>query len=143
MSQYEITARPVMQAVDPSLIARQSSMTQALQLCAAMSGMPEKAFAGAGGIVKDAAQWSRIMSSGTANFPQNELNKFMDAAGNEVPLLWLLHSRGYDITYLRKRESEYERQLREERERSAELLKRLEYAESILQGRSSSALRAA
>lgn len=130
--QYEITARPSMQSIDPSLIARQSSMSHALQLCAAMSGLPEKAFVGAGGIVKDSGQWSRIMSSGTANFPQDELNKFMDAAGNEVPLLWLLHSRGYDITYLRKRESEYERQLREANERNAELMKRLEYAESIL-----------
>ena len=110
--QYELTARPPMQEVDPGLIARVPTMSKALVLCQSMSGLDEKAFTGDGGIVKDSAQWSRIMNSGQHNFPQDQLNKFMDKAGNEVPLLWLLHSRGYDLSSLRHQETEMERRLR-------------------------------
>lgn len=116
MNQFEISSRPAMQAIDPALIAKQPSMTKALQLCQTLSGLDDKAFTGSGGVVKDAAQWSRIMGSGQHNFPQDELNKFMDKAENEAPLLWLLHSRGYDITCLRKLETETERDLRIARE---------------------------
>ena len=106
-----------MQAIDQALIARQSSMTKALILCQTMSGLDDKAFLGDAGVVKDQAQWSRIMgASGQHNFPQDRLNLFMDKAGNEAPLLWLLHSRGYDLNSLRLRETETERELRETRE---------------------------
>lgn len=137
MSQFELPVHARMQVVDPTLIARQPTMTKALSLCQTLSGLDDKAFVGPTGVVKDAAQWSRIMSAGQHNFPQDQLNKFMDLAGNESPMLWLLHSRGYDITALRKLETETERALRIERERSAKLQERLTYAESILQGRGS------
>ena len=115
--QLELSARPPMQAIDPALIARQSSMTKALVLCQTMSGLEDKVFIGPGGVVKDQAQWSRIMgASGQHNFPQDRLNLFMDCAGNEAPLLWLLHSRGYDLNSLRLRETETERALREANE---------------------------
>lgn len=115
--QFELTARPPMQAIDPALIARQASMTKALVLCQTMSGLDDKAFIGEGGVVKDQAQWSRILGPAAQhNFPQDRLNLFMDKAGNEAPLLWLLHSRGYDLNSLRLRETETERELRETRE---------------------------
>lgn len=116
MSQFDLPAKPEMQVIDPAMVARQPSMTAALKLCQTLSGMSDKAFTGQGGIVKDVAQWSRIMGAGKHFFPQDELGRFMDAAGNEAPLLWLAHSRGYDITSLRKRETETERALREARE---------------------------
>lgn len=43
----------------------------------------------------------------------------MDAAGNEAPLLYLVHRRGYDPSSLRKLESEIERELRQAREELA------------------------
>jgi len=132
--QFEFTSRPPMHQVDPALIARQPSMTKALQLCQTLSGLDDKAFVGPGGVVKDQAQWSRIMGSGQHHFPQDKLNHFMDQAANEAPLLWLVHSRGYDITSLRKLETETERALRIEREESARLREKLAYAESILRG---------
>jgi hypothetical protein len=135
MSQFEFPARPDMQAIDPALIARQPSMTKALQLCQTLSGLDDKAFIGSGGVVKDSAQWSRIMGAGQHNFPQDALNLFMDKAQNEAPLLWLLHSRGYALSSLRKQESETERQLRIERESNARLTERLRYAESMLMGK--------
>lgn len=135
MIQFELPSRPAMHAIDPALIAKQPTMTKALQLCQTLSGLDDKAFTGQGGVVKDPAQWSRIMGSGQHNFPQDELNKFMDKAENEAPMLWLVHSRGYDINSLRKLESETEKALRIERERNASLEERLKYAESLLRGR--------
>lgn len=111
--QHELNARPPMQAIDSSMIAKQPSMTRALILFQTMSGLDDKAFTGETGIVKDAAQWSRIMGAGQHNFPHDKLNVFMDKAGNEAPLLWLLHSRGYDLDSLRKQETETEQLLRE------------------------------
>lgn len=136
MSQYEFSERPQPQAIDPELIARQPSMTKALQLCQTLSGLDDKAFIGAGGVVKDAAQWSRIMGAGQHNFPQDSLNLFMDKAGNEAPMLWLLHSRGYDITTLRKLESETERELRITREALAREREKSRVLVEALNGRS-------
>ena len=136
MTQHELLVRPPMQVIDPSLIARQPNMTHALRLTLTSSGLPDKAFVGSGGIVKDQAQWSRIMHPGGGhNFPQDKLGLFMDIAGNEAAMLWLVHSRGYDISSLRKLETETERALRMERERAADLEKRLRYAEDLLHGR--------
>jgi hypothetical protein len=122
VEQQELGLRPRMTAIDPELIARQPTMTKALQLCQTLSGHADQKFTGDKGIVKDAAQWSRIMGAGQHNFPHDKFNQFMDIAGNEAPMLWLLHSRGYDITVLRQCESETERRARlaEERAHKAE-----------------------
>ena len=133
--QYELTARPKMQAIDPVLIARQPSMTKALVLCQTMSGLDDKSFLGSEGVVKDAAQWSRIMSSGQHNFPQDKLNLFMDTAGNEAPLLWLLHSRGYDISSLKYCETETERKLRLAEEALAKERERNRFLVEAMHGR--------
>lgn len=116
--QFELGVRPPMQPIDPALIYRQPTLTKALHLCQALSGKDDAQFYGAEGVVKDQAQWSRIMgAAGSANFPQDKLNLFMDKAGNEAPLLWLNHSRGYDITVMRHLETATERKLREANER--------------------------
>lgn len=119
--QFELTERSTVTAVDPALIARQPSMSKALALCQTLSGKDDAQFYGEGGIVKDQAQWSRIMGPSNHSFPHDKLNVFMDKAGNEAPMLWLLHSRGYDITVLRKLETETERELRLAREYIAQL----------------------
>ena len=117
--QLELGVRPSMAAVDAGLIARQQSMTKALQLCQTLSGKDDAQFYGSGGIVKDQAQWSRIMGPSNHNFPHDKLNLFMDIAGNEAPLLYLLHSRGYELSSLHLRETETERELRVIRDRLA------------------------
>jgi hypothetical protein len=112
LSQFQLPLQTAMQAIDPALVARQTSMTKALQLCQTLSGKDDAQFYGAGGIVKEQAQWSRIMGTSNHNFPHDKLNLFMDLAGNEAPLLWLAHSRGYDIERMHKVETELERQNR-------------------------------
>jgi hypothetical protein len=106
--QFEVMERPPMVAVD-------------VALCQTLSGKDDAQFYGKGGIVNDQAQWSRIMGPSNHNFPHDKLNLFMDKAGNEAPLLWLLHSRGYDIGSLHKRETETERKLRLAEERIQQL----------------------
>lgn len=120
-SQFELPITTEVQAVDPVMIARQPTMTKALVLCQTLSGKPDDHFYGKDGIVKAQAQWSRVMGASDHNFPHDKLNLFMDLAGNEAPLLWLLHSRGYDLNSLRLRETETEKKLRLAREENAAL----------------------
>lgn len=116
MQQFDLCARPAMTPIDVAVIARQPSFSAALNLCQTMSGLDNKAFTGAGGITKDAAQFSRVMNPGPHYFPQDKLNTFMDLAGNEAPLLWLAYSRGYALESLRLRETQVEHELRMVRE---------------------------
>ncbi|WP_431276243.1 hypothetical protein ACQ858_08310 [Variovorax ureilyticus] len=121
VSSNSTTVRPAMEPVDAKLIEKLTSMTQALQLCQTLSGLESHEFIGPLGVVSGQAQWSRIMNAGQHNFPQDGLNFFMDLAGNEVPLLWLLHSRGYALDSLKQRETEMERKLRLAQEENARL----------------------
>lgn len=41
--------------------------------------------------------------------------------GNDAPLLWMLHTRGYDVNSLRRKETETEKALRLANERIAQL----------------------
>ena len=101
--------------VDPSLVQRQRSFLAAVQLCVQAAGLADKEVHLALGL--DAAHWSRI-TKGDAHFPLDLLGPLMDLCGNEAPLRWLAHSRGYD---LRPLETELERQVREGAEREAAL----------------------
>ncbi|WP_076787106.1 hypothetical protein [Burkholderia sp. b13] len=107
-----------MQRVDIRCIDAQPSMTAAIRLCQQLSGLDDKKIVGKQGIVADVAQWSRITRSGQHYFPQDKLNAFMDLCHNEAPLIWLARSRGYELTPL---ETEMERRLRLEREKTDEL----------------------
>jgi len=109
------------QPVDPSLVMRQSSMLKALNLCQTLSGKDDAQFYGNGGIVPSQSQWSRIMGAGPHHFPPDKLNLFMDIAGNEAPLMWLLHSRGYDVNSLHLLETATEKKLRMSQEENAAL----------------------
>lgn len=96
-------------------IARQSTLSGALALCAAAAGLDlEKEVHIPLGI--DAGHWTR-MRSGTAGIQWDKLDAICDLCGNDAPILWMLHRRGYDLHSLRKRESETERALREAQER--------------------------
>lgn len=105
--------------VDAATIAGIQSMTRAIVLCAELAGLVNsKDQARAIGI--DATQWSVIKDGGGKYFPQDKYLTMFEEFGNEVPLMYLLYQRGYDLASLRKRESETERALRVEREAHAE-----------------------
>ncbi|AVR10282.1 hypothetical protein A8H31_23705 [Burkholderia thailandensis] len=75
----------------------------------------------------DKAQFSRWLG-GTEGIVWPKFVALMDACGNDAPLLWMLHQRGFDLASLRKRESETERENRLLREENAALRR-------VLQGR--------
>jgi hypothetical protein len=111
--------RRVDQALDPAVVIAQPTLLGAIKLCISVAGFEaDKQVYGELGI--DAGHWSRI-TRGEAHFPVDKLPALMDLCGNEAPLIWLAHARGYDPTSLRKRETDIERENRELRDRVASL----------------------
>ena len=68
----------------------------------------------------DKAQFSR-WHAGTEGILWPKLQRLMDACGNDAPVLWMLHQRAYDLSSLRRTETETERQNRMLREENAAL----------------------
>lgn len=101
--------------IRPEEIARKHNLGDAIQMCAELAGFSlDKELQQR--LEVDKAQFSR-WSSGTEGIVWPKFVKLMDACGNDAPLMWMLHQRGYDLHTVRKLESETEkvnRQLREE-----------------------------
>jgi plasmid maintenance system antidote protein VapI len=101
--------------IRPEEVARKHSLGDAIQMCAELAGFAlDKELQQRLGV--DKAQFSR-WSSGQEGIVWPKFSKLMDACGNDAPLMWMLHQRGYDLHSVRKLESETEkvnRQLREE-----------------------------
>lgn len=104
--------RPALQ-IDLSVLPTIKSLPQAISKCAELVGSIDKTVAIDTGI--DSPTWARI-KQGDAGIKGEFLDRLMDACGNELPLLWLLHSRGYDPRSLRRYENDVERENRELRE---------------------------
>lgn len=105
--------------VRPEEVARKSTLGHAMELCAELAGFSlDKELQHKIGV--DKAQFSRWLS-GTEGIVWPKFTKLMDECGNDAPLLWMLHQRGYDLHSIRKRESETEKQLRQAREENAAL----------------------
>lgn len=95
-------------------VAREKSLGGAISLCAKVAGLEPKQISINGRPV-DKGQWSRWESGGEGVIWE-KLACVMDQCGNDAPLLWMLHVRGYDLSSLHKRETETERELRQARE---------------------------
>ena len=96
--------------IRPEEVARKHTLGAAIELCAELAGFGlDKELQGVLGV--DKAQFSRWMS-GTEGIVWPKFAKLMDACGNDAPLYWMLHQRGYDLHSLRKTESETQRELR-------------------------------
>lgn len=106
-----------------AMVAMQPTLGEAIDLCAKAAGLEPKQVMDAikvDGKPLDKAQWSR-WTSGQEGVIWPKFEALMDHCGNDAPLLWMLHARGYDLNSLRKRESELERQLRLAREENTAL----------------------
>lgn len=119
--------------VSPEEIARKKSLGAAIDLCAEIGGLSlDKELQLAMDV--DKAQLSR-WQSGQEGIKWPKLVKLMDLCGNDAPLLWMLHDRGYDLYSLRRRESEMERTIRELEERLEEKQKEVKVLTAALNGR--------
>lgn len=107
-----------------SEVARKPSLGRAIEYCAELAGYSydkelEHALRAAG-VKVDATQLTR-WKQGVEGVKWEKLAALMDACGNDAPLLWMLHARGYDLASLRRRETETERRLRLALEENAAL----------------------
>lgn len=107
--QVDITAQEV---------SREKSLGGAIALCVKAAGLEAKQLQDQ--LHLDKAQFSR-WESGGEGVMWPKLVALMDACGNDAPLLWMLHARGYDLHSVRRIESEVERQNRLLREENAAL----------------------
>ena len=105
--------------VRPEEVERKHTLGGAIELCAELGGFTlDKQLQQELGV--DKAQFSR-WQSGTEGVQWSKFTQLMDKCGNDVPVLWMLHQRGYDLHSLRRRETEIERENRLMREEIAAL----------------------
>lgn len=105
--------------VRPEEIARKQSLGSAIELCAELGGYAlDKTLQTE--LAVDKAQFSR-WQSGSEGVTWPKFQKLMDLCGNDAPVLWMLHQRGYDLYSVRKQESATERENRLLREENAAL----------------------
>lgn len=105
--------------VSAAEVARKHSLGSAIELCAAAAGYElDKQLAS--DLEVDKATFSR-WCGGTEGILWPKLRRLMDKCGNDVPVLWMLYDRGYDLHSVRRRETETQRENRLLREENAAL----------------------
>ena len=105
--------------VSPEEVERKPSLGAAIELCAELAGYTlDKSLQRE--MAVDKAQFSR-WTSGQEGIVWPKFARLMDVCGNDAPLCWMVHQRGYDLHSLHKRESETEQQNRLLREENAAL----------------------
>lgn len=104
--------------VNPSEVGRKTSLGASIELCLELAGLEPKQLQA--DLKLDKAQFSR-WSSGQEGVVWPRLCAVMDRCGNDAPLLWMNHARGWDLHAMRRVESETERRLRLALEENAAL----------------------
>ena len=106
--------------VRPEEICREKTLGDAIALCAKVADFTmDKELASL--LKVDKAQFSR-WQSGTEGVIWPKLVSLMDLCGNDAPVLWMLHRRGYDLNSVRRVETALERENRILREQNAALM---------------------
>lgn len=90
------------------------TLGESMMLCASEAGYDaDKICQSTLGV--DKAQYSRWKNN-KEGVNYQKLKELMDFCGNDTPLFFMLHDRGYDVHSIRKRQTEVEKQLAAERE---------------------------
>ena len=103
-------------AITAQEVAREKTLGDAIGLCIKAAGLEPKQVTSE--LKMDKAQWSR-WESGQEGVLWPKLQSVMDFCGNDAPLLWMNFARGYDLSSMRKQETETEKKLRKAEERIA------------------------
>ena len=96
-------------ALDPREVMRKNSLGGSIELCLEVAGLEPKQVQAE--LDLDKAQFSR-WHSGKEGVTWPKLAALMDHCGNDAPLLWMNHARGWDLHAMRRVETETERRLR-------------------------------
>ena len=128
MNQISLAVR-----IEPTEVARKKTLGSALELCAELAGFSlDKELQQR--LHVDKAQFSR-WTSGTEGILWPKFCALMDACGNDAPLLWMAHQRGYDLESMRQRESETEKALRVANEALAKERDTVRLLTAVINGR--------
>lgn len=120
--------------VRPEEIARKQTLGAAIELCADLAGYAlDKTLQTELGV--DKAQFSR-WHSGQEGIVWPKFTRLMDVCGNDAPLLWMNYQRGWDLSAMRKRQTEVERELEAERHARIAAEEKLKFLTQVVQGRS-------
>ena len=111
------------------LVTQRKTFLAAINLCIDLSGLEDKEIYLPLGI--DAGHFSNLRK-GRGHFPPDRINDLMDLCGNEVPLIWLAHSRGKGLVVL---QSESERIAAELAAQLAEANRENALLRNLLQGK--------
>lgn len=128
--------QPTLLSVEVPLseVARKPTLGRAIEYCAELAGYSyDKELEDElkkRGVKVDATQLTRWKQGGEG-IKWDKFCGLMDVCGNDAPLLWMLHARGYDLHSIRRLETETERENRLLREEVAALRR-------VLQGRGAS-----
>lgn len=105
-------------------VAREKTFGGAIDLCRKAAGLEPKQLTDSVRTSEnkpvDKAAWSRWVND-VEGVEWGKLTQIMDACGNDAPLLWMLNARGYDLSSLRRKETELELELRKANERIAQM----------------------
>ncbi len=104
--------------LDPREVTRKSTLGGAIDLCLEVAGLEPKQVQS--DLRLDKAQFSR-WTTGQEGVVWPKLAAVMDRCGNDAPLMWMNHARGWDLYAMRRVESETERRLRLVMEENAAL----------------------
>lgn len=110
--------------VPVSEIVRKPSLGKAIEYCAELAGYSydkelERAL-NERGVKIDNTQLTR-WRQGAEGIKWEKFTGLMDVCGNDAPLLWMLHARGFDVASVRRVETTVERENRLLREENAAL----------------------
>lgn len=118
--------QPTLIAVEVPLseVVRKPTLGRAIEYCAELAGYSydkelEKAL-NHHGVKVDATQLTRWKQGGEG-IKWEKFAGLMDVCGNDAPLLWMVHARGYDVGSVRRVETAVERENRLLREENAAL----------------------
>lgn len=105
-------AEPHVEPVTPELISqvrRKPTLLAAWNFAQDFACLEDKQCYGKIGI--DASHWGKIRSGKASPPADARFGHYMDVVHNEIPLIWLVESRGYDWASLRKHRSDHERRI--------------------------------
>jgi hypothetical protein len=122
--------QPTLLSVEVPLseVVRKPSLGRAIEYCAELAGYTyDKELEDElkkRGVKVDATQLTRWKQGGEG-IKWEKFCGLMDVCGNDAPLFWMLHARGFDVHSIRRRETELQRELRLAREENRALRRAL------------------
>lgn len=103
-------------------VRRQADLGSAIALCMSLGGKSHKVVEG--DLELASGQLTRWIS-GQEGIKWERLDALMTLCGNDAPILWMVHRRGWDLHAMRRLETETERENRLLREENTALRRAL------------------